>query len=78
MSAAADSPQLSAISAKSCPPEIVGTALTIQNAIGFGITMISIQLCTVLIPHLNNYISWVLLPGPVIGLIVLNRITQSK
>lgn len=78
MSAAADSPQLSAISAKACPPEIVGTALTIQNAIGFGITMISIQLCTVLIPYLNNYISWVLLPGPVIGLIVLNRITQSK
>lgn len=78
MSAAADSPQLSAISAKACPPEIVGTALTIQNAIGFGITMISIQLCTVLIPYLNNYISWVLLPGPLIGLIVLNRITQSK
>ncbi|CAN1521317.1 AraJ Arabinose efflux permease [Burkholderiaceae bacterium] len=78
MSAAADSPQLSAISAKACPPEIVGTALTIQNAIGFGITMISIQLCTVLIPYLNNYISWVLLPGPVIGLIVLNRIKQSK
>lgn len=74
MSAAADSPQLSAISAKACPPEMVGTALTIQNAIGFGITMISIQLCAVLIPYLNNYISWVLLPGPVIGLIVLNRI----
>jgi MFS family permease len=78
MSAAADSPQLSAISAKACPPEIVGTALTIQNAIGFGITMISIQLCTVLIPYLNNYISWVLLPGPLIGLIVLNRIKQSN
>jgi MFS family permease len=77
MSAAADSPQLSAISAKACPPEIVGTALTIQNAIGFGITMISIQLCTVLVPYLNNYISWVLLPGPIIGLIVLNQVRQK-
>lgn len=76
MSAAADSPQLSAISAKACIPEVVGTALTIQNAIGFAITMISIQLCTVLIPYLNNYISWVLLPGPIIGLIVLNRVRQ--
>lgn len=76
MSAAADSPQLSAISAKACSPEVVGTALTIQNAIGFAITMISIQLCTVLIPYLNNYISWVLLPGPIIGLIVLNRVRQ--
>ncbi len=77
MSAAADSPQLSAISAKACSPEVVGTALTIQNAIGFAITMISIQLCTVLIPYLNNYISWVLLPGPIIGLIVLNRVRQK-
>lgn len=77
MSAAADSPQLSAISAKACPPEIVGTALTIQNAIGFGITMISIQLCTVLIPYLNHYISWVLLPGPILGLILLNQVRRS-
>ena len=78
MSAAADSPQLSAISAKSCPPEFVGTALTIQNAIGFGITMISIQLCTVLMPYLNHYISWVLLPGPILGLLLLNRVRRSK
>ena len=78
MSAAADSPQLSAISAKACPPEIVGTALTIQNAIGFGITMISIQLCTVLIPYLNHYISWVLLPGPILGLILLNQVRRSR
>ena len=78
MSAAADSPQLSAISAKSCPPEFVGTALTIQNAIGFGITMISIQLCTVLMPYLNHYISWVLLPGPILGLLLLNRVRRCK
>lgn len=78
MSAAADSPQLSAISAKACPPEIVGTALTIQNAIGFGITMVSIQLCTVLIPYLNHYISWVLLPGPILGLILLNQVRRSR
>ncbi len=78
MSAAADSPQLSAISAKACPPEIVGTALTIQNAIGFGITMVSIQLCTVLIPYLNHYISWVLLPGPILGLILLNQVKRSR
>jgi MFS family permease len=78
MSAAADSPQLSAISAKACPPEMVGTALTIQNAIGFGITMVSIQLCTVLIPYLNHYISWVLLPGPILGLILLNQVKRSR
>lgn len=77
MSVAADSPQLSAMSAKACPPEMVGTALTIQNAIGFGITMISIQLSTVLVPYLNQYISWLLLPGPILGLILLNKIARK-
>lgn len=73
MSVVADSPQFSALSAKACPPENVGTALTIQNALGFTITMISIQVSTVLLPYLSSYISWLLLPGPVIGLILLNR-----
>lgn len=73
MSVVADSPQFSALSAKACPPENVGTALTIQNALGFTITIISIQVSTLLLPYLNHYISWLLLPGPVIGLILLNR-----
>ena len=73
MSVVADSPQFSALSAKACPPENVGTALTIQNALGFTITMISIQVSTVLLPYLSSYISWLLFLGPVIGLILLNR-----
>jgi MFS family permease len=76
MSAIADSPQFSALSAQACPPEIVGTALTIQNAIGFAITMISIQISTVLLPLMGQYITWVLLPGPVLGLIFLNCIAR--
>lgn len=76
MSVIADSPQFSALSAQACPPEIVGTALTIQNAIGFAITMISIQISTILLPLMGQYITWVLLPGPVLGLIFLNRIAR--
>ena len=73
MSVVADSPQFSALSSKACPPEKVGTALTIQNALGFTITMISIQVTTLLAPLLDRYISWILLPGPILGLLLLNR-----
>lgn len=74
MSVVADSPQFSTLSAQACPPEKIGAALTIQNAVGFAITMISIQISTVLVATLNTYISWLLLPGPILGLILLNRI----
>lgn len=64
-----DSPQFSALNAQSAPPERVGSALTIANAIGFGISVVSIQL-------LNSTIGWIepqflfvlLLPGPIFGL----------
>lgn len=67
----ADSPQFSSLAAQNCPREWVGSALTIQNAIGFSITIMSILLTMYFIHALGEKVSWILLPGPVFGLIGL-------
>ena len=68
-----DSPQFSAISARVCPKHLVGTALTTQNCIGFSISMITIFLTTSFYESLGLYFVWILLPGPILGLIFFSH-----
>ncbi len=67
----ADSPQFSALSARTAPPEYVATALTVQNGIGFALTIASIELTTRAFTWLGPEVSWLLAPGPVLGLWLL-------
>ncbi|MEM9023871.1 MAG: MFS transporter [Bacteroidota bacterium] len=67
-----DSPQFSALSAQTAPPELVGTALTIMNSLGFALTIASVQCITWWSNHLNP--EWAFVPlavGPAIGLLAL-------
>ena len=64
----ADSPQFSALSAAACRPQTLGSALALQNALGFALTMVSIQLATAWVDAWGASIAWLLLAGPLLGL----------
>jgi hypothetical protein len=69
---AGDSPQFSALNAASAPRELVGSALTIANCIGFAITIGSIELLNAAAGTLGaQWLLMLLAPGPAFGLAAL-------
>ncbi|MFP6561966.1 MFS transporter [Paraburkholderia sp. B3] len=76
-SVVADSPQFSALAAKACPPALVGSALAIQNSIGFALTVVSIAATTTLFEHIGLDATWLLVPGPVLGLAAFAMTSRS-
>ncbi|MEM8665073.1 MAG: MFS transporter, partial [Pseudomonadota bacterium] len=69
-----DSAQLSAMVADAAPPQYAGSIMTLQNAIGFALSAISVELT----PVLAQSIGWplallVLVAGPAMGIAALAR-----
>ncbi len=71
--AVADSAQYSAMSSAACPAGYVGTGLTIQNSIGFAVTVISIEVTYRGWELLGPHVGWLMAPGPLLGLFFLLR-----
>jgi MFS family permease len=74
-----DSPQFSALNAANAPRELVGSALTIANCIGFSITIASIELLNAMSPVLGpQWLFLLLTPGPVFGLAALLPLLRRR
>jgi len=75
---AGDSPQLSALTARTAPAHLVGTALTVVTSIGFAITIVSIQAMGLLLHRFSPaQVFFVLGAGPALGLLALRRLVKT-
>jgi MFS family permease len=77
-SVVADSAQFSALVSEYSPPNHVGTALTLQTCLGFLLTTITIEA----LPRLAHvvgwrYASWLLVPGPILGVMAMRRLAPA-
>ena len=76
---AGDSPQFSALTAQNAPPLAVGSVLTLVNSIGFGISILSIQLFVTLAERheLAALLPWLGL-GPLLGVWALRPLWRLR
>ena len=76
---AGDSPQFSTLTASNAPPHAVGSVLTLTNCIGFGISIVSIELFTSLATwhDLSTLLPWLGL-GPLLGIWAIRPLLKKS
>ncbi|MGQ0737042.1 MAG: MFS transporter [Acidobacteriota bacterium] len=73
----ADSAQFSALVSEHSPYELVGTALTLQTCLGFLLTMATIELLPRVAAATSwRWASWLLVPGPLLGIVAMRGLTR--
>lgn len=73
----ADSPMFSTLVASEVSPDSKATALTIVNCIGFSITIISVQIVSLLTERIDaSFIFVILAAGPIVG-VLMNRTSKT-
>ena len=73
----ADSPQFSAMSSQHAPPQWLGSALVLQNGVGFFITVLSILLLGWAVQQWGSMALWLLAPCPLLGLWALRPLLKE-
>ena len=74
----ADSPQFSDLAARHAPAELTGTGLTAMNSLGFAVSVISIVILQSLIAEVGVVAMWLLLPGPILGLLAMRPLLSRR
>ena len=74
----ADSPQFSELASRAAPSDLTGTGLTAMNSIGFAVSVASIVLLQSVLTALGPMALWLLLPGPVLGLLAMRPLLTRR
>jgi hypothetical protein len=66
------------MSSQYAPPQWLGSALVLQNGVGFLITVLSILLLGWAVQHWGSMALWLLAPGPALGLWALRPLLKPS
>ncbi len=70
----ADSGVFSTALSETADQRYVGTALTVQTAVGFSLTVVTIQLLPLVAGAIGwQFAFWLLVPGPLLGAVAMRR-----
>lgn len=73
----ADSAQFSALASAAAPVDSVASALAIMNSLGFFISVLSIELISGFWAGWGPWVTWLLVPGPLLGLFALTPLLRK-